>query len=123
MRPVVGTAPYEPPRLRNQRMRDLRTIAAAYAGAIASNLVLLALIATSPSWLFEGTAILSMLRGLFVLAVYVGSGALVMALTLHRIASWSRGLSGGVGSARWATFFLWPVLIGTLLFRIASARA
>ena len=90
MRPgVTRTHPYDPPRWRRRRSSDLRDIAIAYAAAIALCLAMLSVSSIAPHWFFNGddrTA--SILRGLLLVGTYLGSGGLLIALAIHRMAYW-----------------------------------
>lgn len=108
---------YEPPRWRNRRMRDVRDITIAYSFAIAFTVDLFAgavLSITAGQSLADSAIIVT-----FVLVLYFGAGALLIALAARRIVTWPGNQIALLEPVRWYSFLIWPLLIGALLVRVA----
>lgn len=124
MRPGVTRAhPYDPPRWRRRRSSDLRDIALAYAAAIMVCVAMIAVSSVAPHWFFNvSDRAASVLRGLLLVAAYVGSGGLLIALAIHRMAYWQGAPTQRLPVIRWYVVVVWPIMIGLLLIRLATAR-
>jgi hypothetical protein len=124
MRPGVTRAhAYDPPRWRRRRAADLRDIAIAYAAAIIVCVAMVAASSVLPHWFFNAhdhTA--SALRGLLLLASYIGCGGLLIALAIHRMAYWQGTPAQRLPTIRWYAVVFWPVIIGLLLIRLATVK-
>jgi len=104
-----------------RRLRDLRDIAIVYALAIAASLLVLVVMVAEPQWFFAAKDQLTVvLRGLLGGALYTACGALVIAFIVRRIAAWEGLRFMPMRPMRWYVFLAWPLLIGALLYRLAS---
>lgn len=122
MRPRhTPNTPYEPPRWRNKRTRDLREIAAAYAAAIMAIVALLSVIAAFPDWfLGAGDGFTVTIHVALAVTFYIACGALLVSFAASRIAAWeSIGLTN-IPVMRWYTFLAWPILMGIAVYRISN---
>lgn len=124
MRPGITRAhPYDPPRWRRRRSSDLRDIAIAYAAAIIACLVMLMISSVMPQWFFDANErAVSAVRVILLIGTYLGAGGLLIALAIHRMAYWQGTPTQKMPVIRWYTVAIWPVLIGLLLLRLATAR-
>jgi hypothetical protein len=124
MRPGLTRAhPYDPPRWRRRRSSDLRDIALAYGAAIIVCVTMVAASSVAPHWFFNvSDRAASVLRGLLLVATYLGSGGLLIALVIHRVANWQGTPVRRLPVIRWYAVVFWPIIIGLVLIRLATGR-
>lgn len=122
MRPrYAPNGPYEAPRRRARRVRDLRDLSVAYAIAIVVNIGVVTAMATHPEWLSADVGdFMRALRILLAVGIYIGSGALLVALVTHRIAAWDGNRSVRVRPTAWRVLLVWPLYVGALLLTLTE---
>ena len=111
---------YEPPRLRDRRMRDVRDIATAYAAAV---LGVALLIVGAYEWLWDADTLVAVLWALPLIAIYIAIGALLLSFAARRIATWDHMRIAPLPPIRWFTFLAWPLIAGVLLYRLVNPNA